>query len=112
MSRTIGMAVVKLGLAALLVSPFLLVGTACNPECVDKYDCLSKSHALPDGGVPSFQCVNDKCNPVTEDAGRRRGHLTRLEASAYEAEWREPSAFFIFMRHDAVIWSPRCMTTP
>ncbi len=73
MSRTIGMTVVKLGLGALLVSPVLLVGTACNPECIDKYDCLSKSHALPDGGVPSFQCVNNKCNPVTEEPATDAG---------------------------------------
>jgi hypothetical protein len=67
MSRTIALALVKIGLAALVVSPVLLFGTGCNPECVDKYDCLSKSHALADGGVPNFQCVSNKCVPAPPD---------------------------------------------
>lgn len=63
MSRKIGMTALKLAFGALLASPLLLVGTACNPECVDKYDCLAKAHK-GDAGFDDFQCVNNTCKAV------------------------------------------------
>lgn len=47
---------VKSAVVAALALGVALVGTGCNPECVDKYDCLA------DAKVGSnFTCENNRC---------------------------------------------------
>jgi hypothetical protein len=64
MSHRNRLKVVTTALLALAVSA---LGTACNPECVDKYDCLA---AATTAGV--FTCERSRCvkqAPGEVDAG-------------------------------------------
>ena len=56
MSRKNGMSAVKVAVVALLAAATAILSTGCNPECVDKYDCLA---AAKQGAT--YTCENNKC---------------------------------------------------
>lgn len=54
MLRNLGL---KAALLVLLATPVIVLSTGCNPECVDKYDCVTKVTATS----KLWTCVDSKC---------------------------------------------------